>query len=633
MDGTIEQGILGNSKLLVGIGTKGHITHLFWPNLDFAEHVEASFAGIYTDKAGFGWTTDPPWSYSQTYIKDAPIIRTIMHNHDIGVDVEVTDFVHPKDDILVRHFRIINRGKDDINLKLFYYLDMKIMETLTGNAAFYDSDSDSIIQYYRECYFACGGDIKMNGYQCGAHSDGGDAFTDVYDGKLEGNPLIISHGSKGINTSQFWDLGLFSPGEEKDVTIFLGMGPDEDNAISSLLTARQNCYKGLYEDTKKYWKDWLDKGRKVKNFPEVYRRSLITLKLLSSKEWGGVIAAPTTVPNYRFCWPRDGTYIITALDRAGYHEEAEKFYFWCKIAQEKRHHVHCGLKGDVLVCSTANGKAGGWKQRYFISPPMVGPSWGPQIDETGAVLSGMGYHYRITEDKNFLKDNWQMIMKAAEYICYMQDDDGRDGLMCRCFGPWEEKWARHLYSNAACYSGLKAASMIAKVLGEKDTWMARWDNAANRIKKGIEREFWDADEGHFIKSIDPIDKTVDTSILGIVIPFSVFSAEDERVKKTVARIEEAFNYPIGGIGRYPGDVYYGGNPWVITTMWLAIYYNYLGNTAKADELTKWCIEHTTDLDMLPEQVHRDTGETMSAIPLGWSHAMMVHYILELEKRR
>jgi len=59
------------------------------------------------------------------------------------------------------------------------------------------------------------------------------------------------------------------------------------------------------------------------------------------------------------------------------------------------------------------------------------------------------------------------------------------------------------------------------------------------------------------------------------------SVLDDRVQATVAVLEELFrsSYPINrrpdvglGYGRYAGDVYYGGNPWVFITADFATYY-------------------------------------------------------------
>ncbi|MFC7510559.1 glycoside hydrolase family 15 protein [Streptomyces thermocarboxydus] len=67
-------------------------------------------------------------------------------------------------------------------------------------------------------------------------------------------------------------------------------------------------------------------------------RSLITLKALTYRPTGGIVAAPTTsLPeepggvrnwDYRFCWLRDSTLTLSALLAAGYMEEAEAWRNW-----------------------------------------------------------------------------------------------------------------------------------------------------------------------------------------------------------------------------------------------------------------------------------------------------------------
>jgi GH15 family glucan-1,4-alpha-glucosidase len=61
-------------------------------------------------------------------------------------------------------------------------------------------------------------------------------------------------------------------------------------------------------------------------------RSLITLKALTHRRSGGIVAAPTTsLPeqlggvrnwDYRYCWLRDATLTLLALMNAGYYDEA-----------------------------------------------------------------------------------------------------------------------------------------------------------------------------------------------------------------------------------------------------------------------------------------------------------------------
>lgn len=103
------------------------------------------------------------------------------------------------------------------------------------------------------------------------------------------------------------------------------------------------------------------------------------------------------------------------------------------------------------------------------------------------------------------------------------------------------------------------------------------------------------------------------------------------MRNTANQIEKSFNYNIGGTGRYPSDTYYGGNPWVITTLWLAIYYAKLGDILKASQLIKFVADKTSELGLMPEQLEKNTGKFISAFPLGWSHAMFLIASKEVKK--
>ena len=71
---------------------------------------------------------------------------------------------------------------------------------------------------------------------------------------------------------------------------------------------------------------------------EAVLRSLITLKALTHRETGGIVAAATTsLPeqlggprnwDYRFCWLRDATITLYALANSGFLEEAAAWREW-----------------------------------------------------------------------------------------------------------------------------------------------------------------------------------------------------------------------------------------------------------------------------------------------------------------
>lgn len=85
-------------------------------------------------------------------------------------------------------------------------------------------------------------------------------------------------------------------------------------------------------DAEAFWGEWAARCTYRGDWGDAVRRSLTTLKALTYRPTGGMVAAPTTsLPeriggarnwDYRFCWLRDATLVLLALMDAGYHDEA-----------------------------------------------------------------------------------------------------------------------------------------------------------------------------------------------------------------------------------------------------------------------------------------------------------------------
>ncbi len=81
--------------------------------------------------------------------------------------------------------------------------------------------------------------------------------------------------------------------------------------------------------------------------------------------------------------------------------------------------------------------------------------------------------------------------------------------------------------------------------------------------------------------------------------------------------------------RYIDDPYYRtspdipGNPWIITTLWLTIYYIEIGDQGRALELLHWVGKRALPSGVLSEQVNPYTGTPLSVSPLTWSHATYI----------
>src|ERR1700733_2866800 len=95
-----------------------------------------------------------------------------------------------------------------------------------------------------------------------------------------------------------------------------------------------------FHETARFWRKWAAKSKYKGRWREMVNRSALMLKLLTSREHGSLIAAPTfSLPeeiggvrnwDYRFTWLRDATFTLYALIRLGFVEEAEAFIGWLK---------------------------------------------------------------------------------------------------------------------------------------------------------------------------------------------------------------------------------------------------------------------------------------------------------------
>ena len=132
----------------------------------------------------------------------------------------------------------------------------------------------------------------------------------------------------------------------------------EDHTTASEFTVRaggQQCFVLTYagstedipervppeealRDTEQYWLEWSARLQFTGEYATVVRRSLMTLKAMTYRPSGGMVAAVTAgLPeqiggernwDYRYCWLRDTAFALLVLVRAGYTEEAVAWRRW-----------------------------------------------------------------------------------------------------------------------------------------------------------------------------------------------------------------------------------------------------------------------------------------------------------------
>jgi GH15 family glucan-1,4-alpha-glucosidase len=119
--------------------------------------------------------------------------------------------------------------------------------------------------------------------------------------------------------------------------------------------------------------------------------------------------------------------------------------------------------------------------------------------------------------------------------------------------------------------------------------------------------------------------------------FGLYDIGDDEVRSSLALADKLLdgNSPSGGVPRYERDHYfesdpaYMGNPWFVTTLWLATL-NLMADAHKSVKpVVDWTLKHALPSGVLSEQINPTSGAPLSVTPLVWSHAELINAILLL----
>jgi GH15 family glucan-1,4-alpha-glucosidase len=366
----------------------------------------------------------------------------------------------------------------------------------------------------------------------------------------------------------------------------------------------------------------------------LYNNSLRIIKQGQS-ESGAYIACPN-FPTYHYCWLRDGSFIAHAMDTAGEFASAKAFFRWVGRTIQKygtkvediRHHLEAGLpigKDDVL------------HTRYTLdgNEVTIDNTWGNfQIDGYGTWLWALSEHVRRSGDTSLLKELTEPVQITLNYLELVWKLPNYD-----C---WEEHpECLHPYSLATVFAGFDAIASLVRA-GLIDACPVAVDELARRVREFLVK--YAVHDGHLVKHIlpehmgespKPIPLSgVDSSLIGVTVPYKVLPLDNPLVLATMQAIEADLHRSGGGVYRYKEDVFYGGGEWLLLSAWLGWYYAYIGKIKQAESLRAW-IESQADVKgCLAEQVSDYMLAPSSfeswvkkwgpvASPLLWSHAMYI----------
>ena len=625
MEKYYNDAIIGNQNILASFTKQGEILRLLYPTRDYKQMIDFFHVGLKINDSRLVYLhEDINNIYMQQYEEDTNILNTEILNTYFNLKVVQTDYASIKENVLVRKYKFTNENTIDLNLN---FLVHSSLTSSPENRVSGMCRNDALIQYNHEYMLCTFSKEKLLSSQIN------NSKSNIEDGKIGDKDYV----GMSANSSISYDLGTLKPNETREFELYIFIEDSKiglDNLEKTIDRIRKIDFRTEYEAVKKYWKKYVKdhdgleldlaetpKNRKIK---QIYTRTILLYSLLVNHETGGISAAVEVDENlkqcggYQYCWPRDAVFTTTAMDILKMKKEVEKFY--------------------KSFCKNTQSRNGMWEQRFFTDGRLA-PCWGYQIDETASVIVGVYNHYKVIEDKKFLKDNLKMCEKAINFLKKYVEDIFQETNKCGIsYDLWEEYEGVNLYAVSSIFASFNAMIKIYEELKEEFTKNRVKQENVNKEKETLRnlsvtlreyilKNFYDESKKSLVRNLE--DKTLDISILGTVIPFELFSPKDKKILNTVERINMTLRTYTGGYKRFETDTYREGKPWIIATLWIAEYYLEIGEKQKAKECFDFVIKTSTEHGFLAEQINNSTMQPDWVIGLGWSHAMFIETLKKM----
>jgi GH15 family glucan-1,4-alpha-glucosidase len=387
------------------------------------------------------------------------------------------------------------------------------------------------------------------------------------------------------------------------------------------------------ERTARHWREWLKHG----TFPDhewrsYLQRSALTLKGLTFRPTGAMIAAPTTsLPetpggdrnwDYRYSWIRDSTFMLWALYTLGFDEEANDFFYFVADvaeAEEGRLQIMYGIDGDSTLEEQELTHLSGYDH---AKPVRIGNGAynQDQHDVWGAVLDSIYLH---TKSRDQLPDRlWPIIRRQVETALERWREPDR--------GIWEVRGEpKHFTSSKMmCWVAADRGARLARI--SADTRMAEhWETAAAEIHADICAHGLD-DRGVFVQHYDTT--ALDASAL--LMPLVRFlPAADPRIRDTVLAIADELTEE-GLVLRYrvqDTDDGFSGEEgtFTICSFWLVSALSEIGEIVRARGLCEKLLSYASPLQLYAEEIDPKTGRHLGNFPQAFTHLALINAVMHV----
>ncbi len=417
-----------------------------------------------------------------------------------------------------------------------------------------------------------------------------------------------------------------------------------ENSVTMLLGADESVHEAAGEvgrrfldETTQYWNEWVRFLGIPFEWQEAVIRAAITLKLNAYDDTGAIIAAMTTsIPeaagssrnwDYRYCWLRDGYFVVNALNRLGATRSMERYLGYiinvAANAGDSPLQPVYGIDGRAELEEREVAALAGYRG---MGPVRIGNLAYRQVqhDVYGSAILAATH---IFFDQRLTRRGDEALFRRLEALgeqarrCYDQPDAGL----------WELRGSArvHTFSSVMCWAACDRLGRIAERLGLAER-AAYWFGHATQMHATICQRAWNARRRAFVSTFD--GKAMDASLL-LLAEVGFLAASDPRFASTVAAVEKDLRHG-DFIFRYVEKDDFGKpeNAFLVCTFWYVNALAALGRRDEAREGFEKLLACRNRHGLLAEHIDTHSGEQWGNFVQTYSMVGLINAAIRLSQR-